>query len=729
MRFIIILFLSVCSAAAHAAEITSPKIGLALAGGGARGMAHVGALRALEELRVPVHCIAGTSMGSIVGGLYAGGLTVEQLESLALDLDWDAMFAGAPPREQLTYREKQDQRRFAPLEMGWGEKGLSAPGGFLASHKLFLALRRLTRGIQTDDFSRLPIPFKTVATDINAAEAYVLDQGDLALALRASMAVPFAFAPVVIDDRLLVDGGVLNNIPVDLVQSMGADLIVVINIETPLEAIEAESSFIQVAKQTIYAALLKNSLEALKHADIVLTPDLEGFSAADFAKGEEMIERGYAAVMERADLFRALALDEQAYAAYRAAIEAQYREPSPTITPAFVEFEGARRTARALLEHHAGELAGRKLDIAAIEAAVQRLMDLRDFSQVNYRIEKGEQGRTGLVFQIREKPWGPHYFRFGLNLRSSFDDQAEFSLVLQHLRRNLNSLGGEWINTLTFGDEYGLRTEVYQPLERTGRIFATPYLDLQRRFVEIFESGEGLGKYELNRLSGGAELGLNFRRYAVFAAGLRHDWVDAHLQIGDPEHLFSGSFAETLGTLRFGYDTLNDRVFATRGTRVTFDGEIHTAWLGSEHEYFKTELEVRRIFPVDNRVSLWADASLFSFPDSSPPAYETFMIGGVQYLAGYPEGDIGGRQAMVLQLSALYNPKWLSGFGLGAGRLLAGIHAGNAWDRWGQVDLQDLLYGGSGALVWDTALGTVLLGSGYTQGGSGKVFLSIGNQL
>ncbi len=734
--FILCIFLCLATSTSSATPATEtgaarPKIGLALSGGGARGIAHVGVLEALEELNVPIDYIAGTSMGSIVGGLYASGLSIQELRRSVEDIDWDRIFNLKGDRDQLSYREKQNQRRLFQFEFGLDEDyGLTAPSGFVGGQDLFLALKRLTRNINTDDFSKLPIPFRAVAVDVNTAEVYWVEKGDLALALRASMAVPFAFAPVEIDGRLLVDGGILNNLPVDVVKAMGADIVIAINISAPLEEIKSSHSFLSVAKQSLDAALIQNTRRALENADIVITPNLEGYGSTDFKKGTEMIAKGYEAVIKKAVLFEGLKLTPTAYARERSALIAKAPQTPDIITPAFIKFTGNKRTNTGVLQGKLDDLIGHQLSVEDIEKETTRLMSLNEFEQITYNIEQNERGQTGLVFHVREKAWGPHYFRLGLNVRTTFDDKAEFTALFRHERLNINRFGAEWVTELSVGEEYGLFTEFYQPLDYRRRFFIAPYARFERFFASVFEHKRGVAEYDVGRSQLGIDVGINFGNVAELRTGFLRNHIEADLRIGDPDLLPTGSLEENLLTFKFGYDSLDDRIFPRRGTQINIAGEFYDDSIDSDNDYQKTTFGIRRAFPVNRRFTLMTNANLFTFLRSTPPKYENFSIGGINYLAGYPEGDIGGKHALVLQMAGLLNPAGLTKLlppDSNNVRLAGFIHAGNAWDTYQDINVQDLLYGGLGGLVWDTPFGSFFLGAGYTKGGRVNYYLSLGN--
>jgi NTE family protein len=701
------------------AQETRPKIGIALSGGGARGIAHVGVLKALEELRVPIDYIAGTSMGSIVGGLYASGLSSKVLNRALEEADWEKIFNLKTERNQFSYREKQNQRRLFQMELGLDNNySFSASAGLVGGQNLFLALKRLTKGIDTDDFSKLPIPFKAVAVDINTAESYLLEKGDLALALRASMAVPFAFAPVKIDGHLLVDGGILNNLPVDVVRAMGADIVIAINISTPLEEIESNSSFLTVALQSIDVALIQNTRSALENADIIITPKLKDYGFTDFEQGGKMVSKGYEAVKNKAALFKGLSLTPVAYARYRANVEAKKLATSNSITPQFIKFRGNKRTSTGVLLGRLNDLIGHKLKIEDIETETKRLMSLNDFENITYQITENKQGHKGLLFDVHEKRWGPSYFRLGLSANTTFNDKLEFRALLRHERLNMTRFGAEWVSEVEIASGYRLFSEFYRPLDYRREYFIAPYVEFQRLFMDIFENKQGIGEYDLKRLNVGFDFGFNFNNVAELRAGFAHKRIVADLRLGNIEMLPIGNIYENLLKISFGYDTLDDNVFPKHGTKIQITTEV------SADRYKKLMFSIRRVFSINPQFTLMTRANIFTFVDTNPPRYDQFSIGGINYLAGYPKGDINGAHALFLQMGGIFdsikyknplNMKWIGLF-----------HFGNAWDNNEDIHISDLLFGGLGGVAWNTPLGSLFLGAGYTDGGTLNYYLSLG---
>jgi NTE family protein len=729
MIFLVGINLSLIGLAAeNSNSITRPQIGVALSGGGARGFAHIGVLEALEDLNIPIDYIAGTSMGSIIGGLYASGLTTQELRrAVEHEIDWNRALNYTDDRDLLSYREKQTQRRFFQLELGIDKKGFAAPAGFINGQELFMELKRLTRNINIDNFAKLPIPFKTVATDLNTAQPYLLERGELALALRASMAVPFAFAPVEIDGHLLADGGIVDNIPVDIVRKMGADIVIAIDISAPLETIESTSSFLTVAKQSLNVSLIQNALRSLKQADIVIAPEVKEFGVTDFYKGVDLMTKGYEAIMAKVALLRNLALSTEEYVQYTAAKRAKIPYTTTTITPAFIELTGNERTHSALLQGKLEGLKNQELRFEDIKQATKELMTLREFEQVTYQVVHNSQGETGLLFDIREKPWGPDYFRLGLNVSTSFDDTTDFLVLLRHEKLNVNRLGAEWVNEVEFGTGFSLFTEFYQPLDYHRHFFIAPHAKLEHRFIDAFQQQQSIAEYDLKGLQVGLDWGVNLGNRAVFRTGIIYDQANTGLRLGkivtEPTN---GDVQENSLAFQFGYDNLDARVFARNGMKLDLEGHIYSTNIGSDFNYQKIKLYTRQHFPVHRRATLVTELTLATVFDSEPPEYEGFSVGGFDLLAGYPQGDIGGNQALLFRLGGLFNPPGIPKFGSIDARLVGLLHAGNAWDKYDDIHLADLRYGGLVGIVWETQFGNVLVGAGYTDGGNLRYNLSLG---
>ncbi|MFM7065742.1 MAG: patatin-like phospholipase family protein, partial [Gammaproteobacteria bacterium] len=398
-----------------------PRIALVLSGGGARGLAHVGVLKVLERERVPVDLIVGTSMGAIVGGLYASGMRASEIERELLAVRWDEVFAARVERRELPERRKdQDLEMSASLELGWRDGELRVPQAAVSSRGLETLLRRYTLPVRAiTDFDRLPIPFRAVATDMESGEQVELSSGDLAIALRSSMSVPGVFAPIERDGRILGDGGLVNNLPVDIARRLGADVVLAVNVGTPVAGRETLGSVIGLTAQMINILTEQNvqrSIAALTAQDLLIRPDLQKLSASDFDKVARFIERGQSSAEAVSPRLAGWSLSAEDHAAWQRQTQPP---PAPPVRLSFVELEGSDLVNAQRLNSQLQSRSGQAFDPAMAERDTRRLAASGDFLRVDYRLVQRPEG-DGLVLEVEDKPWGPNYFRFGIDLATDF---------------------------------------------------------------------------------------------------------------------------------------------------------------------------------------------------------------------------------------------------------------------------------------------------------------------
>ncbi len=734
MRFLLLFFVAwlllpgATWAAAAGPTSQRQSVGIALSGGGARGIAHVGVLKALEELQVPVDYVAGTSMGSIVGGLYAIGNSPDELEQLVHGIDWDAAFADSAGPDQISWRDKLERRRYnLPLEFGLGSDRGVAPSGIIAGHNLQLILRRLTGAVSTTEFDQLAIPFRAVATDIQRGEPYAIERGDLATAIRASMAVPLAFDPVELDGRVLVDGGVLNNLPVDVARDMGADLVIGVNIASPLGDISADSSFINVTYQSIDVALVRNTIESLAEADLIIAPALGDYSAANFSDVESLVVAGYDAVMRRAPFLRGLALNDADWQAHLAS-----RADSRTTAWSqvdYVEFTGNDRTSTRRLSGLAGSLVGHPADLKAIEQVTRQMMALGSFNSVGYEFVENQQGKQGIRFLITEKPWGPHYLRIGLELSADLELEAEPTLRLQHRWLNANPYGGEWSNELVVGTDYGLSSEFYQPLGFDTPWFLSAYGDVSEQLQRQFTNNgqQELAQYDLTRYRAGLDVGLAWPGLEVRAGAFAGEYR-SNQSVGVSNSDFA-LFDDREAGWRFAlhYDAQERPVFATRGWRAEAQSHWYRDKLGAEADYEQYRLNAIWRHPIgsDGAFHLellgeWFDGELTN------SAFVSF--GGLDDFAGYADDALLGRRAALLRVGGFSKVQPLELPLIGAPRVIALLHAGQVWEADGQRRFDDFELGALTGLGVELFQTSAFFGVAYSdQANDARFYLRFGN--
>ena len=709
-----------------AASGSGPRIGLALSGGGARGLAHVGVLKVLEELRVPIHCVTGTSMGAIVGGTFAAGRPPVEMEKIVLAADWDEIFRDRPPREEIAVRRKVDDYKtlFAP-EFGVKDGGLALPKGLIAGVSIESFFRSLaTPAFGVTDFTKLPIPFRAMGTDIETGESVVLDHGSLAQAMRASMSVPGALSPVEIDGRLLVDGGIANNLPIDEARNLCADVIIAVNISTPLMKRKDITSALSVTGQLVNF-LGKQTVDAqirsLGEKDVLIAPDLGDISAAKFDRSAEAIAIGEKATRALADKLTRYSLPPGQFAALRAT---QVAEVKALGTVDEIRVEGLERTnpavARALVESKPGE----PLSEEKVGADLRRIYGTRDYESISYRIVGGDTGPRAMIIEPKEKSWGGDYLRFGLALASDFQGDNQFNVLAQYRRTWLNRLGGEWLLEGQIGQDTHLFTEFYQPLNEAGQWFVAPSLLVGQQSRGVFVGEDKVADYLTSVVQGGLDVGAVLGTWGQLRGGAVWSKVYARVDTGSS---LLPTIRETTAGLRVGIfvDQTDQAFFPTQGYALLANGYAAMQSFGSAQDYQKLDGVVRGIRSWGPH-TLNATASGGTSLSSDMPAFESFTLGGPQRLSAYRVNEFAGRQFAFGRLMYYRRVFPLPDL-LGSGVYVGGsAEVGRISDRADGLPSPGTLWSGSAFLGADTFLGPAYLGVGVGASGRWSLYLLLG---
>lgn len=703
------------------------RVGVALSGGGARGLAHVGVLKALEELQIPVDAIAGTSMGSVVGALYASGLSADDIAQMLGEIPWNDVFRGEGNWADRSLQGKQESRAyFLGLEFGSTGKNAGSPAGVLAGQELELLLRRLFDGVDQQYFSDLHIPFRSVATDVNSAQYHVMAEGDLVSALRASMAIPLVFEPVERDGRVLVDGGILNNLPVDVVRDMDVDVVIAVDVSSPLGEVSGSSSLFRVTYQSIDAALVQNTIASLATADLVIAPPLGELTAADFEQFEQLVERGYEGTLSKRLFLDALGTTEPSYAAWRKRLQ-RPETSAPEAPVAFVRFTGNERVATARLEAMGRELVGQPAATDRIEGVVEDIYTMQSFINVGYHFVTDDSGRKGIEFLLREKPWGPNYFKVGFTIASDIDVATDFRLNVGHRRRNVNRLGAEWRNDLQVGTEVGLYSELYQPFQYETGWFVAPYFLADTTIQRTFEDDVRVAEFEVFRRRLGADVGYDWEDSRV-RLGLWTGLIDSQREVGTGGFPI---FEDDQGAIRlsFEHDSLNQKVFATNGARIDARYDRFLTGLGAEEDYHSFTFDGSWRKPL-GEASAWhlrAQGAWLEGAEKPASAYTT--LGGINNLSGFGRGSLIGDRSLFLELGVLSGIQPLELPVIGAPRILSTLHAGNVWAPGENTDLDDLRIGATSGIAVDLLGAVFFAGAGYTDGGKARYYLRVGTDF
>lgn len=644
VRHWVVAGLMIFSTAVFAQE--RPKIGLVLGGGGARGAAHIGVLEELERLRIPVDCLAGTSMGALVAGAWLAGRDAASLRQDMAQADWNDLFQDNPGYNDIAYRNKRFDKRFLPgSEVGVTAQGLVTPPGVVLGQKIKLFFNQLV-GSDTAErlIESLPTPLSIVATDIGTGERVVLRDGSLSMAMRASMAVPGLMAPLEYRGRKLVDGGLVDNLPIQEVRERcGADVVIAVNVGSPMLPASEVSGLLTVSTQVVSILTEQNvtrSLATLRTNDIYIKPDLTGITAADFDRASETADRGLAAA-HAVTALQTLSVSNAAYQAWRQAHSMRVAAP-PTVDA--VEIAGLRVVNPTAVSRHIHQEMGKPLDVAQLQRDLLRVYGDGDFERVDYRLTT-TQGHTTLHVDAVEKPWGPDYARLGVNLNTTLTGRSTYSLRGAYQKAWINPLGGELLFTAELGTHTGLGAEWYQPLDATQQYFGFTAATLRRENLALFADDLRISDYRASLVRLDAALGRNLGLTGQLRLGVRSERQSLAIETGLP--ILPTEPLQTTGMLlSWESDLKNQLHIATTG------------WSGKASWY--ADLQGRYDLLSAQLDGAWAQGSWVlgsraSYVGSTygvPPVQLLGRLGGFLNLSGYANDQLMGNGAAYAHMRA-----------------------------------------------------------------------------
>ncbi len=699
-----------------------PKIGLALGGGGARGIAHIGVLRVLEELHIPIDYVAGTSMGSIVGGLYSCGYTPDDIEKLVRSIHWETLFQDAPERPEQSFRQKEDDfEHLIPFEFGINLKkgGLVLPPGLIAGSKLGFVLENATLPCSSvSNFDQLRIPFRAVATDIQTGQPYVMGSGNLARVIRGSMAIPAIFTPVEIDGHLLIDGGESQNLPVQTVRAMGADIVIAVNVgSSGAASAEKPQNVGAMIGRLIDLPLQQNTMASAKLADLVITPDLDGYTSADFIKGTEMIPLGQKAALADKDKLERWSAPESVYRPWKTRHDATL-PPLPYIDE--VQIEPVPGVDPRRIEYLVHTKPGHVLDTRTLGQDLKRIYALGIFEIVSYSIVEDGQ-RHILRISATPKPWGPNYLKLGLFLGTDFQLTTQFGVTALVDATEMNSLGGEWKAIATVGQPLDLKTRFFQPLTYRGHLFLSPFGGWQQETAEVFQNEVALGTYEVSRAAVGMDLGYDFGTWGELRVGYTRAFGKGRRKVGNPT--FPDLDWDEGGlTARMRVDQLDNVNLPHSGYLIDAAYLGNRTGLGatfSYDEFFGRAGGVQTIGRWTGLAKMEGGTGL----GTQIPFYDEYRLGGLFRLSGRPIGQLYGNTYALAALLLYYR---LSGTG-GAivKNVSAGVsaEAGNTWAFQAPLSWKGMKTAGSVYVIADTLIGPFFIGYGRSGSQNNSAYL------
>ena len=719
LALVLASLLTLDSETAHGAD-HQPKVILVLSGGGARGAAHIGVLKALEELRIPIDAIVGTSMGAVVGGLYATGQSPNDLERLVARIGYEDVLRDDPPRRFFRYRRKTDRNELLLRgDVGISTDGLKLPQGAIHGHRLKSVLARETIHIPPGlDFDALPTPLRMVATDLVDGSSVTLAEGSLVDSMYASLAIPAVLAPGQIGDRLLVDGGVSNNLPVDVALELGADVVIAVDVSAGFRTLDELSSVLDVTDQLANLLTQKNTRSRqalLRTTDVLIRPVIPDVGSTAFESATEAVAPGYAATMESASLLAHLSVpvDE-----YDRMLASRRTERPPTVRVEEVAVTSDSSLSPNLLKNMVPIEPGDQ-SAAMIDDAAHALYGSALFSRVGYQLDDGI-----LTFFPQTRDWGPNYLQVGLELEDNLRGRTAFTLGAGLTATELNARGAEWRLQASFGQRPRAFTQWHQPLGRRGEWFIAPALEIGSFNLPVYESGSLRTEYQVRQTALEFAVGRTLSIDGEVRLGVLSGHGSMRRIAGDPLAV-SDSADRGYFFARIAHDSFDNAFFPTAGNRLSAEWRVGRNNLGSDSDHQTISARAAKAFSR-GRHTLLSDIDMRMATDGELALHETHSLGGFLRLSGYQRDELRGQHAGLLRATYYYrlvdNP-FLPIFTGGS------VELGNTWQDSSEIHFDSMQWAGSAFVGIDTGFGPLYVAGGLSEDGTQSFYVFLGRPL
>jgi NTE family protein len=720
--FLLVLVAATCTAFAQTATQAPKrlKIGVALEGGGALGLAHIGVLKWFEQHHIPVDYIAGTSMGGLVGGFYATGKSPDDLERLVKGMDWPFIIGGETPYSDLSFRRKEDARAIPTnLVIGF-KKGVSLPSGLNAGHQISLIIDHETLAYSTaKSFDDLPIPFRCVSTELVSGKAHVFDDGPIGKAMRSTMSLPGIFAPVRDGGSVYVDGSLVDNLPTDLVRDMHPDVVIAVHLQvSPASAKEIQSLF-SVLTRSITVGIASTELRGMEGADIVIKADVQKFTSLEYDKAEELIQKGMEAAEEKSQILRPYFLDQAAWDEYVAQRDA--RKKASAGIPQFVKVEGTKPDTELKIEKFLQPLVGKPIDTANLDTFLTRLTGVGLFESVSYGLTQ-ENGQIGLLVTVHEKSYAPPVLQLAAQIDGSQPDNVTFTQAGRLTFIDVAGFGSELHTDFQFGNTYGIGVEFYGRFRQSSRWFFAPSVTASNAAERIYSNGDPTAEYRLGRAAFNFDIGYAISRFSEVRAGYEIGYVDAHLKLGTPQ--FS-SVSGRVGAARFRFatDHTDNPIIPRRG----YLGELNFHWVdtspGAPNAFPNLEARAEFFKPVSRPASVFLLAQAGSTLGTSATGIPQYFLGATAGWLAYGQNELRGDQYYLFRAGYLHNIFNLPPF------IGQGVYAVTFFEigkMFNAPDVSRLPTDGAAGFIAQTSVGPLFIGGSVGDTGHAKWFFSLG---
>ncbi len=708
------------------AEQTTPpskprlKIGVALEGGGALGLAHIGVLQWFEDHHIPIDYIAGTSMGGLVGGLYATGKSPQQLRRVVEEQNWDVILGGALSYEDLSFRRKEDKVAFPNSIVLGLRRGLVLPGGLNAGQQISLLIDRETLAYSSvQSFDNLPIPFRCVATDLVSGKQAVFKDGSLSTAMRATMAIPGLFSPIREGEHVYVDGGLVGNLPTDVVRAMGADVVIGVHLQTsPAEADKIQSLF-AILGRSIDVVVAGNEIRGLAGADLVVNVALQDFNSLDYPKSKEIVEKGSEAAAQKSRVLETYALNDAAWAQYMEL--RQSHRKSDIAVPQFVKVQGATPVAEKNIERFLQSQAGKPINTDELEGLLNRLTGIGRYDTAGYQLTQ-KNGQDGLLVTVHEKLYAPPTLQLGFEVDGSESNDVDFTLATRLTFLDVAGYRSEWRNDFIFGNTYGIKSELYRPFSPASKWFFAPHAAASSSAFKIYHKSDPLAEYRFNRTEIGGDIGYGFSRFSEVRFGYEVGTLEARLRLGTPE--FSSVSGRT-GAARFHwlFDHTDDPVVPRRGVSAESNFQWYDTSPGQTNSFPVGDARIAYFQPITKPASLFVVGEGGTTFGSTNNGYPQFFLGGSNRLSAYGTNELFGDQYYFFRAGYLHDLLTLPPL---AGKKVYAIGAYEFGKMYGFPGASKFPNDVAIGVLAETAVGPLVFGGSVGDSGHRKWFFQLG---
>ena len=703
-----------------------PRVALVLEGGGALGFAHIGVLEYLEQHHIPIDLVVGTSMGGLVGGLYATGRSPDEIRTLIQNIDWTKAIGGRTPFAELSYRRKQDRIEY-PNRLEFGLRhGLSLPEGLNSGQQVGLILDTATLpDYNLKSFDDLPIPFRCVATNMNTGKPHVFDNGSLPRALRATMSIPAIFVPVVIDGVTYTDGAAVDNLPVDVAKANGADIIIASYLDNTGGPQTTPGSFIATTGNFVSIAIAANEMRSLEAADILISSKLQGYTSSMFTKSAEIIPKGEQAAEAKAKLLDRFSVSDEEWAAYIAQRNSRRKTEVPN--PQFVSVAGVTTPARVEIERSLKQIINKPVDTNFLNTEMTRYVGYGTLNAAGYTMVD-RNGVPGLEVNTYPRYNGPPFLDLGINIDGSDTEDVLFGMAGRIIFQNLGGFRSEWRTDLFFGYSYGVRSEYYRPFTPHSQFFYAPRAYATSSRFDFYNEGSKTSQYQVNQSGVGFDVGYTWRRAAELRVGQDEYWYSVTKRI-DFDNLSIPPQQQSVSSVRFNSYGTDNAVLPFSGVNTFFRVERHEPSKGND-PFTLAEARVAGYLPFRQKNSVFLTASGGTAFGAPPDVTDLqgFPLGGPFRLGSYGRNELlgtqywlfqGGYERKIFQLPPL----------IGEGVYAVGFfEGGKVYNNLNAADtLESEAYDGSVVLITRTSLGPIYIGGAAGNNDHRKWWFGLGH--